>query len=301
MANPVPTAGKFPLKHRKREAKVIETAIAGAAAAVTAGVEADLASHTEAVDNPHTVTKAQVLVDELVVNADVDDNAAIAQSKLSLAITDAEVDNAAAIAQSKLNLAVTPTEMATVVGDADKVVSYASATGVPQAAKIVDANVDAAAAIAESKLSLTVGTSSLASSISTLDAKVAKLVEVEYDFAVDGGDIGTISLAEDQIPVGSVILALYQQVDTNLNSAASGGKLQLVTADYDDGTSVYTPQNILTVKATADGSTPAPSFNALNSVQPITFTTAAGVSHIAVVIEDEALTAGKVKWWIKYI
>lgn len=48
----------------------------------------------------------------LIANANIDASAAIAQSKLDLAITNAEVDAAAAIAQSKLDLAITDSEVA---------------------------------------------------------------------------------------------------------------------------------------------------------------------------------------------
>ncbi len=51
------------------------------------------------------------LSSSLIVNADVDPSAAIAQSKLSLSITDAEVNASAAIAQSKLALSITNAEV----------------------------------------------------------------------------------------------------------------------------------------------------------------------------------------------
>jgi hypothetical protein len=56
-------------------------------------------------------------------------------------------------------------DFATSAGNADKVLSFAASTGVPQIAKIVDANVDAAAGIVESKLALDYSTSSLNSAI----------------------------------------------------------------------------------------------------------------------------------------
>lgn len=71
-----------------------------------------------------SVSSAEI-ADGAIVNSDVNASAAIAQSKLALAITNAEVAAGAAIAKSKL-----------------------ASLG------IVDADVDAAAAIAESKLSL---------------------------------------------------------------------------------------------------------------------------------------------------
>lgn len=63
--------------------------------------------HATDTDNPHSVTKAQVLDDDLIVDADVDAAAAIAYSKLNLTgnIVNADIDEAAAIAYSKLNIA----------------------------------------------------------------------------------------------------------------------------------------------------------------------------------------------------
>ena len=64
---------------------------------------AQIDSHISNVSNPHSVSKAQILSGNLIADADVDAGAAIAQSKLALAITDSEVDAGAAIAQSKID------------------------------------------------------------------------------------------------------------------------------------------------------------------------------------------------------
>ena len=50
----------------------------------TSGLNSTITGHIGNTSNPHSVTKAQVLAGDLIVNADVDDSAAIAESKLAL-------------------------------------------------------------------------------------------------------------------------------------------------------------------------------------------------------------------------
>jgi len=103
---------------------------------------AQIDSHISNVSNPHSVSKAQILSGNLIADADVDAGAAIAQSKLALAITDSEVDAGAAIAQSKLALAITDSEV-----DAGAAIAQSKL-----ALAITDSEVDAGAAIAQSKI-----------------------------------------------------------------------------------------------------------------------------------------------------
>lgn len=72
---------------------------------LTEVVLGNLIDHIASTANPHSVTKSQILTGNLIVDADVDASAAIAQSKLNLAITNSEVAAAAGIVYSKLSIA----------------------------------------------------------------------------------------------------------------------------------------------------------------------------------------------------
>lgn len=54
----------------------------------------------------------------------------------------------------------------------------------------------------------------------------------EYDFAVDGGVVGTITMRSDdeEIPNGSVIMGGYIEVDTALSGGTSTGAVQAEAA-----------------------------------------------------------------------
>lgn len=114
-----------------------------------------ISNHISNTSNPHSVTKSQVLTGDLIVNADVDNSAAIAESKLSLDYS-----------TSSLN-----TDIGNVSGD---LTNHTSNTSNPHSVTksqvltgdlIVNADVDNSASISESKLSLDYSTSSLNTNI----------------------------------------------------------------------------------------------------------------------------------------
>lgn len=107
-------------------------------------------NHVTDTNNPHSVTKAQILTGDLIVNSDVDSSAAIDESKLNL---DYSTDS--------LNTAIT-----THVADTNNPHSVTKAQ-VLTGDLIVNADVDASAAIVESKLALDYSTSSLNTAITT--------------------------------------------------------------------------------------------------------------------------------------
>jgi len=172
----------------------------------TSGLNTAITNHTGDTSNPHSVTKAQVLTGDLIVNADVDASAAIVESKLSLdygtsslntaitghtgntsnphsvtkaqvltgdLIVNADVDASAAIVESKLSLDYGTSALNTAI------TNHTGSTSNPHSVTkaqvltgdlIVNADVDASAAIAESKLSLDYSTSSLNDAISALSS-----------------------------------------------------------------------------------------------------------------------------------
>ena len=87
----------------------------------TSGLNTAITNHTGSSSNPHSVTKAQVLAAELIVNTDVKSDAAIAYSKLALSgsILNADINASAAIATSKLADASAIGESVTFFGSTD--------------------------------------------------------------------------------------------------------------------------------------------------------------------------------------
>lgn len=94
------------------------------------------------------ITGSEQIAPGVIVDSDVDDAAAIAQSKLALAITDAEVDSAAAIAMSKLALAITNAQVAAGAGIvASKLATISTAGKVSGAALTLLPNIPSGAGV----------------------------------------------------------------------------------------------------------------------------------------------------------
>ena len=72
-------------------------------------IDGNVAAHAALSSNPHSVTKAQILTAEKIINADVDAAAAIVESKLSLDYSTSSLNTAIAAAQAASN-AVAQTE-----------------------------------------------------------------------------------------------------------------------------------------------------------------------------------------------
>lgn len=117
----------------------------------TSGLNTAISNHTGSSSNPHSVTKAQVLASELIINTDVKSDAAIAESKLSLSYS-----------TSSLNTAISNH-----TGSSSNPHSVTKAQ-VLAAEAIINTDVKSDAAIAESKLNLSFSTSSLDSRITAL-------------------------------------------------------------------------------------------------------------------------------------
>lgn len=128
------SSGSFPRKLNKRESKVVETAVAAAAAADPASVQ--------------TLTNKTIDGDDNTIK-----DLAVTCLKTSTGNADKVVMGTASTGVPKFDK-ITESNVATVAGNADKVLMGTSTTGVPKFDKIVNANVDSSAAIAGSKLNI---------------------------------------------------------------------------------------------------------------------------------------------------
>lgn len=113
-----------------------------------------------------------------------------------------------------------------------------------------------------------------------------KTIRARYDFAVDGGAVGTIAITGgDKIPSGAYIVGGFVEVDTALTSGGSATIAMQVNAAND----------ILTAVAVASWTTglknvlPAPTTGALTASTAVKTT---AVRDISIVIAVAALTAG---------
>ena len=126
---------------------------------------------------------AQSKLDLAITNTEVAAGAAIAQSKLALAITNSEVDASAAIAQSKLALAITNSEV-----DASAAIAQSKL-----ALAITNSEVDASAAIAQSKLALAITNSEVAAGAAIAQSKLALVTgtDTQDDIPVMGPNVAS--------------------------------------------------------------------------------------------------------------
>lgn len=113
-----------------------------------------------------------------------------------------------------------------------------------------------------------------------------------YDFAVDGGAVGSINITAEQIPANAIILGGVVEVDTIVTSGGAGALAIQVEGAGD-----------IVASAVVSG---APwSTTGRKSVIPV-FTGATSVKttatrHIVAVISAAALTAGQVDVFLVYI
>lgn len=119
-----------------------------------------------------------------------------------------------------------------------------------------------------------------------------KFVRGRYDFAVDGGAVGTIKISVDKIPVNAIILGGLVEVDV---APTSGGAGTLAVQVESAGDIVAAAAVSGAPWSTTGRKSVIPVFTGATSVK----TTAA--RDINVVIAVAALTAGQVDVTLAYI
>ncbi len=118
----------------------------------------------------------------------------------------------------------------------------------------------------------------------------------EYDFSVDGGAISTITLAEDVVPDNSVIVEAHYEVLTTLTSATDAATVCLSTNQVTN--------EIVTATAIDAGtnSWDAGYHDCIPDGAAANFTTKTTASRdIVMAIAVEAVTAGKLRLWYKFV
>jgi len=118
-----------------------------------------------------------------------------------------------------------------------------------------------------------------------------KLAVAEYDFAVDGGAIGDITLRGDQVPSGAVIVDALLHVDTIL---ASGGAAT-VAVKVESAADVNAAAAISGAPWSSTGAKRA-TFTATTA--PVKTTAARSV---VATVATAALTAGKFRVLVRYV
>jgi hypothetical protein len=203
----------------------------------------------------------------VIVNADVSGSAAIAYSKLNLAlgIVNADVSASAAIDYSKL---ATLTSGNILVGSVGNVATSVAMSG--------DATIVASGAL------------SLAGFTHTTEGlnKIEKMAVAIYDFAVDGGAQSTIGSGVT-LPDNAIVTKVVEDVYTALTSAGSGATIKLTLPTDGD----------LSVDVTADGTNVAVA-SVLPSGTPVKTTAARELSFV---VGTEAITAGAVRYFVYYV
>ena len=170
-------------------------------------------NHVTDTNNPHSVTKAQILTGDLIVNSDVDSSAAIDESKLNL---DYSTDS--------LNTAIT-----THVSDTNNPHSVTKAQ-VLDNDLIVNADVDNSAAISESKLDLDYSTDSLNTAITSHtgntsnphSTSITNLTDTEISGVLSGDVLGFNGTKWVNQPSTSASLSGLS--DTDITNPANSAK-----------------------------------------------------------------------------
>lgn len=130
-----------------------------------------------------------------------------------------------------------------------------------------------------------IASSSLAST-GTLGSRIVNTVLVTYDFAIDGGAIGTIALTgAPTIPANAIVRLESFDIVTGVNSATNAGEYQLkIPVDGDFFNSMVWAANGATSYGLLNN----------NSIK----TTAARVPEL--LIQTENLTSGKINFELSY-
>lgn len=207
------------------------------------------------------------------------------QSVTSSDITDGEIVNAdiaaaAAIAFSKL---AALTSAYIVVGNGSNVPTAVAVSG--------DATLANTGAITIAASAVTAAKT--ADSSSTGGLYVRKFGIAKYDFAVDGGTAGAITLASTcTIPDNAVVTAVNYDVITTCTSASDAATIKLT---------LPTDGDISTAIAISDGSNPWDAgAHAASAITPLVKKTTAARAVGITVAGGENLTAGKIIFGIEY-
>lgn len=119
---------------------------------------------------------------------------------------------------------------------------------------------------------------------------VTRSAKATWDFATDGGTVGTIDLSDATIPDNAIIIEVYASVVTAPTSAGNTGTIKLVLPTDGD----------ISVDITADGAGTAtygdPSGAPLSTEKK---TTAA--RSLSVTIGTENITAGSIEYYVRYV
>jgi len=177
------------------------------------------------------------------------------------------------------------------------------ATGAVDTAEILDgaivnADINAAAAIAYSKLNLagSVDEADVTDSAGAGGLFVAKAAIAVYDFSVDGGTEGVITLASTAtLPDNAVVIGFMYEVNTTFVSATDAATIKV---------NLPTDGDLSTAVAISNGGNPwdagTRSFSVINSTGLAVKTTAARAIEITVG-GGENLTAGKATFYLSYM
>lgn len=117
-----------------------------------------------------------------------------------------------------------------------------------------------------------------------------KYARAYYDFATDGGAIGSINLRGDKLPSGAIIVSSYLKVDTAVTSGGAA-TVSLGTEAATDvrAAAAFNAGTLLSTTGVKQG--------AITNAAPVALT---ADRHVAAVIAAAALTAGRFSVIIEY-
>jgi hypothetical protein len=119
-----------------------------------------------------------------------------------------------------------------------------------------------------------------------------KFARGRYDFAVDGGAVGTITITAEKIPANAIILGGVVEVDT---AVTSGGSATVAVQVEGAGDIVAAAAVSGAPWSTTGRKSVVPAFTGATSVKTTV------VRDIAIVIATAALTAGAFDVYLAYI
>jgi hypothetical protein len=117
-------------------------------------------------------------------------------------------------------------------------------------------------------------------------------VSALYDFSVQGGAIGTVSLGVS-LPIKAIVLEVVSDVVTAPTSSGSTGTIALAVPT----------EGVLNTALAANGSasTTVPVYHSPNSASPALPKKCAAARNLSVTIATAAVTAGKIRYIVRYV